>query len=245
MHKPLETKANFDVLNYLLIKCKNYQNLISQDYLSKMQNSLITPFQRQSLVYHLGIVSKLTNQSDLVFELAINYLDCFLSTKKLINTKTFQLLGYLCLNLASEIQGSSIFSVDHIFSITQNLKNYELVSIMKRYLISVLNWNLNIPTCTEIIFYLLDVSVEDLFHSTILKKSGDYIENCLSNYDISRNGSFLIASSIIYLILKESDSLYSNDWLILMCRNFEIFQNQLEDLSLMIQQKSSSNILNN
>lgn len=245
MQQSFISKENFEVLRYLFNKCNTNQKGISKDYLSIIQNSLITPYQRQSLVYHIGIVSKLTNQSDLIFELAVNYLDCFLSTKRLLNVKTLPLLGYLCLNIASEVQGSSIFSVEHIFSMSQNISNLELIKTMKLYLISALNWNFNIPSCTEIIFYLLDVSLDSSLHSFILKKSGDYIENCLSNYDISRHGCFLIAIGIIYLIVSETDRALSQNWLVSICRDFELIQQHVESLSLMIYQKSSPYILNN
>ena len=245
MQQSFISKENSDVLRYLFNKCNTNQMLINKDYLSIIQNSLITPSQRQSLVYHLAIVSKLTNQLDLTFELAINYLDCFLSTKRLLNVKTLQLLGYLCLHIASEVQGSSIFSVEHIFSMTQNISNLELIKTMKLYLISALNWNFNLPSCTEIIFYLLDASVNSSMHSYILKKSEDYIENCLSNYDISRHGRFLIAIGIIYLIISKTERSYSQNWLACICRDFELIQPHVENLSLMIYQKSSQSILNN
>src|SRR5574343_1253650 len=103
-------KENLDILSYLFNKCNSNQSLISNDYLSAIQKSLITPANRETLVSHLGIVSKLSNQSNITFELTIAYLDCFLGTKQLLNAKTLQLLGYLCLNIASELEDSSIFS---------------------------------------------------------------------------------------------------------------------------------------
>jgi hypothetical protein len=213
MQSSMQSSYIEDTLKYLSLKSSSILKSTKIDYLSTVQNSSISPSERQSLINHLGVVSHLLSLDTKVFELSVLYIDRFLSSIKLKDKRTFQLLGFVCLNIAAEYSGSKVFRFDEIVSMTQNCFSSDLIKTMKLYVMNALDWRLDMVTCSELIFYMALDGLDPCWTLEILEKSRKFIEKALGFYELRVFGLFSLSISVIFTVLLEKKLDYHEEWL--------------------------------
>ncbi|KAF0988400.1 hypothetical protein HZS_6487 [Henneguya salminicola] len=112
-------------------------------YLSDI--NIITPLMRSTLVEWMADVSHGCQHSPETLFMAVNYLDRFMSIKKVILDE-FQLIGITCLFISSKLNDVNLPQINEFVYVTENLYTRDNIIDTEKEIISALEFQLVVPT---------------------------------------------------------------------------------------------------
>ncbi|XP_010885403.1 G1/S-specific cyclin-D2 [Esox lucius] len=178
----------------------------------------IQPYMRRMVAEWMHEVCEVEKCEEDVFPLAINYLDRFLAiqhTKKSV----LQLLGAVCMFLASKLKGSFPLTVEKLCMYTDNtftpreLLEWELVVLGK------LKWNMAAVIPNDFVDHILRrLALPKEKLSVVRKHTQTFIALCATDFSLAMNPPSMIATgsvgaAVCGLQLDQSDPALSRDHL--------------------------------
>ncbi|XP_019628989.1 PREDICTED: G1/S-specific cyclin-D2-like [Branchiostoma belcheri] len=193
-----------EVLNNLLIT--EYKYLPSSTYFKAVQDE-VKPRMRQIVATWIYEVCKVERCEDEVFPLAMNYLDRFLSQVR-IKKNQIQLLGTVCMFIASKLKETTPLTAENLVSYTDNsilrqeLMEWEVLVLMK------LKWDLWAITPCDFLEHILSrLSIEREKSDMIAKHAQKFIALCCTEFEVAMHLPSMIAAGSIGAAVNGLDGL--------------------------------------
>jgi len=181
------------VLESLLTTERSY--MPSKCYFSTTQND-IQPYMRKMVTSWMLEVCEEFGCEDQIFPLSINYMDRFLSVRRISRTQ-LQLLAAVCLLLASKIRQCRALSLQQLvyltdYSVTeQQLKEFELALLHR------LNWDLNSVTSFDFVEQLLARLTLKSSSRLIRRHAHTFIALCTTEVEFLETPASLVAGAAV------------------------------------------------
>ena len=228
-------------LAYLIKKSLCLQNTVELDYLHSIQDGKITSNNREHLVNWVLETCEIQKVSSRTMHLAIYYLNSFLQKKRVSNLYILELLGYICISIALKYEEGREITAKQITALCDSKFSQDLIQTMEIYTLSLLDWQLDIPTPGEILEYLLKFTCEDFDSSMICQTAQGYFAVALCDYEISRYPAFVIAVAGAICAFENGKLLeFCEQWIFAIENQFEIRANVFWEVARKIQQKINS-----
>lgn len=221
-----------ETLNYLLSKSSDFQSNRIPDYLTTTQKGKITQSHREQLIHWVSDTCSSHRASRKSEQLAISYIDLFLSNKVISQVAILELVGYICIALALKYEEGREITPKTIHLYCDQKFSIEAIMTTELFLLSILNWQLEIPTPSEILTYLFACTCEDFDFINICKCADGFTAVALMDYDISRNSSLMIAiASGLCVLQKVKYFKFVEEWVGLLEKELKIDIKACIDLS--------------
>lgn len=199
------------VLQNLLFTEENY--CINTNYFETMQTE-IKPWMRQTLASWMLEVCENQDCSEDVLVLAMNILDRFLSIQQ-IGKRHLQLLGTVCLFIASKVRCAVPLSAETLVVYTDNSIVLEELLNWEQYVLQKLRWDISSVLANDFVPHLIEkLGLNETRHTDLIKQHiSSFIALSSTDFRFSVFNSSLIASGCIltaidYIGLSVNDSLF-------------------------------------
>lgn len=133
-----------------------------------------------------------------ILALATMLMDTFLEKQELRRVK-YQLLGIMTLQIASKFELKSPMKLDDCVYLCGNAYTKKECLVMEQTILSVLDYNLSLPTSHTFLSILLDI---DNSTDTVAKLSSYLLLKILPEYQMLKYKPSIVASAIIYFSKK-------------------------------------------
>lgn len=168
----------------------------SLDYFERVQKE-VKPTMRKVVASWMLEVCEDQRCENAVFPMAMNYFDRFLSLTN-VQKKHLQLLGGVCLLMASKFRQTRSISVDNIvdytdFSVTrEDILNWELLVLSK------LNWDMSATIPDDFVDQLLNrLHIEGRDAEKVRKHAAIFISLCSTEHNFLEYSPSILASACI------------------------------------------------
>lgn len=192
--------------------------VISSSYFKCIQND-INPNMRSILAAWMLEVAEDQDCEDGVFSLAMNYLDRFLSVVR-IKRMQLQLLGAVCLFLASKMKDSKPISAEKLRMYTANSITIQELTSWEQLVIGKLKWDLWAITPHDFLAYILRRLPVISDDHMVKRHAQTFMTLCATDFKFSMHSPSIIAAASIGTAMKglmDSDSTHQraslNDFL--------------------------------
>lgn len=228
-------------LDYLIERSKNYQQQISFDYLKEIQIGKITSTNRESLIHWLSEICEEKGFPSKVEQLSISYIDLFLSKKSLPDPCFLELITYTCLSISLKYEELRHISYQDIFYLCGQKYSEKVIETTQVYILTLLDWKLEIPTPNEILTYLLMETCESIQLELIKKSADGFIMVARSDYELSRQSPVSIAiASALCVFEKSKLNAFAVEWLQEVSTRCELDSDVLKEMAKKIWDKVNS-----
>ena len=228
-------------LEYLVERSKYFQQQISFDYLKDIQLGKITSSNRESLIHWLSDICEEKGFSSKVEQLSISYIDIFLSKKSLPDPCFLELITYICLSISLKYEELRHLSFQDIFFLCGQRFSEKVIETTQVYILTLLEWRLEIPTPNEILSYLLIETCENFQLEQIKKSADGFIMVARSDYELSRQPPISIAiASALCVFEKSKLNAFAVNWLQEVSTRYELDSDMLKEMAKAIWDKVNS-----
>lgn len=174
--------------------------VITSSYFKCVQND-IKPHMRATLAAWMLEVAEDQKCEDGVFSLAMNYLDRFLSLVR-IKRMQLQLLGSVCLFLASKMKDSKPISAEKLCMYTANSITIREVTSWEQLVIDKLKWDLWAITPHDFLAYILR-RLPFVSNDPMVKRHAQtFMTLCATDFKFSMHSPSIIAAASIGTAIK-------------------------------------------
>lgn len=189
---------------YFIEKSKSFEK---RPYLETTQQGKMTEFHRTVVLDWLVKTSNDLKASDKTLELAILYLECFLSKKVISGLRILELVAILCFCIALKYEEGRSLTPSEIQEVCSVPVALNDILTTEFFIINTLEWNLDIPTASEVLYSLLPLTPSP-------ESFTKYILPCYLNYSIAQRGVLAVTLVAGTRILNKLDkSMSKTDWL--------------------------------
>lgn len=167
-----------EISAYFVEKSNSFEK---RPYLETTQQGKMTEFHRTVVLDWLVKTSGDLKASDKTLELSILYLECFLSKKPVSSLPILELVAVLCFCIALKYEEGRPLTPSEIQEVCSVPVALNDILTTEFFIIRTLEWNLDIPTVSEVLYSLLPFT----------PSSGNftkYILPCYLNYSIAQRG---------------------------------------------------------
>ena len=135
------TKASYmkETLDFLLKKCSESKNSYEMNYLEIIQQSKVTPSNREELINWVAETCSIQQASKKTEQLSICYIDCFLSKKAINQIAILELIGYICISLALKYEEGREITAKQINKLCEEKFSIEAIMTTEVYMLSILD----------------------------------------------------------------------------------------------------------
>lgn len=225
-----------DTLIYLVQKS---QNLFCTDYLKHTQEKNILPEMREQACNWIFDFCADCETSSRTPQLACYILDSFLAKKKLNNLAILSLIEALAVHIAMKLECDDSFDIEEIQQLLENRFTISAIHTTERYMLQVIQWDINPPTASEILRHMLLAVCPDFDFSYLYARSDAYCAMCYADYSLNMFRPHIIAAASVCCVLdriKQTD--FKNEWL-LQLSQIPGLKLDLEQVNLCAQEISS------
>jgi hypothetical protein len=175
-----DNRVLFD--NRLYLNLLNLQNvhLNPTCYFNTIQKD-IRPYMRKMVTMWMQEVCEDEKCDSLVFSLAVNILDRYLSEQP-IKRNTFQLIASVCLFIASKLANVIPILADKLVVYTDNSVAFDSIIEMEGLVLDQLKWNVMSVTPTELVEYMINRLFDNLV--LIRTHNSDYLFSLVSRNEL-------------------------------------------------------------
>lgn len=227
-----------ETLEYLILKCQDSSLIANSKYLESIQKGKITPVQRETLMNWVIELSESQHLASKTVQLAIYFIDSFLSQKPISNFSLLELVGLICISIALKYEEGREMPPCAICALCDQRFSQEAIITTELYILSVLNWKIDLPTPNELLNYLFAFTCEDFDSNKINKCAEAFISVALTDYEISRNSPIIIAvSSALCVLQKAKFEDFCKDWLDVLEKEVLLNSNECCQVAQMISDK--------
>lgn len=241
MDKYKEFPYTTQTAEYLIERSEVFSSQIGFDYLKDIQKNKITEANREHLIHWLSDICSEKDFSQKTVQLTISYVDLFLSKRPIPDASFLELITYVCLSVALKYEEMRHLSCQEIYILCKEKFSINVIQTTQMYTLGLLNWVLEIPEPTEILFYILMSTCDDFEWEPIRKCSESFILVARSDYLLSRNSPALIGiSSALCVFEKWQLKEFSSTWLSTISEKYQLSTTLLKDLTKGIWDKVKS-----
>jgi hypothetical protein len=209
--------------------------------LKEIQIGKITSSNRESIIHWLAEICEEKSFSKKVEQLAISYIDLFLSRKALPDPSLLELITYICLSLSLKYEELRHLSFSDIFYLCGQRFSEKVIQTTQIYTLSLLDWQLEIPTPGEILTYLLITTCENFQWEPIVKSAEGFMMVARSDYELSRQPLVSIAiASALCVFEKSKLTTFASEWLNQLSISYGFSSDSLKELAKGIWDKVNS-----
>lgn len=218
-----------DVLYHLVSRDTYlYSTYLNSDYLKTIQQQRISHAHRQTLCHWIFDTCSEFGYNFTVPQLAILYLDYFLSKVPIHKLDVLEMLGTVSISLAVKFAGQGDLKPAEMYEMLSG--DYDLDSIVTTqiFMLDTLKWQLDLCCAYEMTQTLLSIGWQDYDYSFLLNKSAQYAAICYCDYQLFKLGSTRIAVASVCCALnlfKEERS----TWLAFSHENLNISVTETEE----------------
>lgn len=183
-----------DVLDYLVSKDSDlYSTYLNSDYLKLTQQDKVSPAHRQTFCHWIFDTCSEFGYDYSIPQLAILYLDCFLSKVPIQKLDVLDMLGIVSISLAVKFSGQGNLKPAEMYEMLN--RDYDLDSIVttQMFMLDTLEWKLDLICAYEVTQKLLSIGWQDYDYTFLVKKSSQYAAICYCDYELFKLGSIRIA----------------------------------------------------
>lgn len=205
---------NKEILSALINPSIQNKGFNTFDFLGEIQKNLITMNQRETLIYTIVNLCHHLNVSTKVEQLAIYYLDSFLSKRKINLRERLDLLSITVVSMALKYEESRLIHNDTITALSQGTFNNKLIQYTEVLILQDLDWKIEKTTPHEILRFLISYTCQDFNSERFFKEADNYTRISLADYRISMNSPLILAiSSALCIFIKRGFNEFHNNWL--------------------------------
>ncbi len=170
-----------------------YSRYLSFDYLKTIQLDKISSAHRQTLCHWIFDTCADFGYSFSVPQLAILYLDYFLSKVPVQKLDVLEMLGTVSVSLAVKFSGQGDLSPKEMFDILDGDYDMDAIVTTQMFMLDMLEWRLDLSTAYEITQTLLSIGWQEYDYTFLVKKSSQYAAICYCDYQLFKLGGTRIA----------------------------------------------------
>ena len=237
------TKISYmsETLDFLLKKSSESRNYNEINYLETIQQGKITSGNREELINWVSEICSMQKTSKTTEQLAIYYIDSFLSKKAINQLPILELIGFICISLALKYEEGREITAKQINALCDGKFNIEAIITTEVYVLNILDWQLDRPTPSELLHYLFAFTCDEAETRNICKYTENFITVALADYHISRNSPIIIAvASALCVLEKEKYQEFGHKWLEVLNKELHIETGILIETAEKIKDKISS-----
>ncbi|GBM08276.1 G1/S-specific cyclin-D3 [Araneus ventricosus] len=176
------------------INGKSFRHINTQCYFKEAQEE-VQPFMRRTLTKWMMEVCEEQGTEDIIFPLAVSYVDRFLSCVRIRKTQ-LQLLGAVCLLIASKLRQCRSLTVDALIYYTDYSVTTRDITTWELLVLSSLKWDMASVIASDFVDPLLNrlnVEREDV----IRRHTHTFIALCATEYKFTSYSASLLASACL------------------------------------------------
>ncbi|KAG8181276.1 hypothetical protein JTE90_022214 [Oedothorax gibbosus] len=178
------------------IQGKSFRHINSRCYFKEAQEE-VQPFMRRTLAKWMMEVCEEQGAEEILFPLAVSYVDRFLSVVRIRKTQ-LQLLGAVCLLIASKLRQCRSLTVDSLIYYTDYSVTTKDITTWELLVLSSLKWDVATPIASDFVDPLLSrMNLNGEEESLVKKHAHTFIALCATEYKFTSYSASLLATACI------------------------------------------------
>lgn len=187
-----------------------------------------------SLLYS---ISESHNLSTYTFQLSVEIFNIFLS-KNTLSPPDLELVGLACLLISNKYNGDSHLDLRQIERLSSNKFTVFHIQIIEIYILQTLNWQVSIPTASEILRVLLLVTGVNTNFQKVFERSDAFVLHFYLDAKFTKFCAVELAVVAVVCALEQfNQTAFRNQWVGFVCSRHALDVNRLDCCKTLLVEK--------